>query len=129
MSIYCLCVFMAKRNFFFSSVSRLAELHTCLAGGFILNFLSVGVGTGNFSFAKAHPSFYSEVVGKHLCFCEVSFHHWVEYSGSCVCLCKVPHPKTIKPCFLSFTTARGKFLISCKILCDSCKGSTICTVG
>lgn len=70
-----MCLYGKKEIFL--SVSKLAELRTCLVEGFILNFISVGVSIGNFNFAEAHPSFYSEVVEEHLCFCGVSFHHWI----------------------------------------------------
>lgn len=114
-----LAYFYGKKNFF-HSVSGLAELHTCLVWGFRLNFIFVGVGTGNFNIVEAHARFNSEVAEKHLCFYGASFHHWVMGTLAVECLCEVTHPRGVKPGFLSLSTARGKFLISYKIFCDSC---------
>lgn len=59
---------MVKREFFFSRLSGCTELHTCLVQGFILNFIFVGFGTGNFNIVEACARFNSEVAEKHLCF-------------------------------------------------------------
>lgn len=69
-----------------------------------------------------------EVAEKHLCFYRVSFHHCVISTLAIECLCKVAHPRGIKPGFLSRSTASGKFLISCKSFCDSCYVNTICNM-
>lgn len=49
-------------------------LQACLVQ-FLLNFISVGVGTGNFGFAESCVNFHSEVEGNHLCFTGVCFNH------------------------------------------------------
>lgn len=113
---------MVKRFIFFSCVSGVPELHTCLVQGFRLNFVFVDIGTGNFNIVGACARFNSEVAQKHLCFYGACLHHWVMGTQAVECLCKVAHPRGIKPVFLSLSTARGKFLISYKIFCDSCWG-------
>lgn len=58
---------------FYGKKKKISPVHqdshnTCLVQGFRLNFIFVGVGTGNFNIVEACARFNSEVAEKHLCF-------------------------------------------------------------
>lgn len=57
----------------------------------ILNFISVDICTGNFSFAETCATFSSEVVEGYLCFCGARFNHWIMSSLAVMCDFPKPH--------------------------------------